>query len=164
MHPPDPERQLTGFIRKFAPAHQRLIRAVRTSLQLRMPTAFELVYDNYNFLVIGYGPTERPSDAIVSLVAGANGVSLCFINGAHLPDPHGVLSGAGKQTRFMRLESAAALERAGAEALLAAAVANSDTPLLTSGGGRLTIRSVSARQRPRRSPAKNAGVAEPSRI
>jgi uncharacterized protein YdeI (YjbR/CyaY-like superfamily) len=23
-----------------------------------------MVYDNYNFFVIGYGPTERPSDAL----------------------------------------------------------------------------------------------------
>jgi len=74
----DAERQLAAFIRKFSPIDQRLIRAVRTALRKRFPTANELVYDNYNFFVIGYSPTERPSDAIVSMAARANGVGLFF--------------------------------------------------------------------------------------
>ncbi len=42
------------------------IRAVRRALRKRFPTATEIVYDNYNFFVIGYSPTERPSDSIIS--------------------------------------------------------------------------------------------------
>jgi hypothetical protein len=68
------ERQLAAFIRKFSPVDQRLIRAARAALRKRFSTANELVYDNYNFFVIGYSPTERPSDAIVSLAARASGV------------------------------------------------------------------------------------------
>src|SRR5690242_21961937 len=102
----DAERQLKGFIAKFDPGHQRLIRSVRKSVLKRFPTANELVYDNYNFFVIGYGPTERPSDAFISIAAAANGVGLCFIRGASLPDPKKVLIGSGKQTRFLRLPSA----------------------------------------------------------
>ena len=84
----DAEARLDGFIAKFEPGHQTLIRAVRQALRQRFPTANELVYDNYNFFVIGYVPTERPSDAIVSIAAAANGVGLCFIHGASLADPH----------------------------------------------------------------------------
>jgi hypothetical protein len=51
------ERQLAAYIRKFSPIDQRLIRAVRAALRRRFPTANELVYDNYNFFVIGYSPT-----------------------------------------------------------------------------------------------------------
>src|SRR5262245_3778862 len=80
------EKQVQGFIAKFEPKHQRLIRAVRKALRRRFPTAYELAYDNYNFFVLGYGPTERPSDCIVSMAAGANGVGLCLIRGASLPD------------------------------------------------------------------------------
>jgi hypothetical protein len=32
--------------------------------------------------VIGYSPTERSSDAIFSIAAAANGVSLFFLRGA----------------------------------------------------------------------------------
>jgi hypothetical protein len=83
----DPEQQLQNFIGKFEPKHQAVIRAVRKALRKRFPTATELTYDNYNFFVIGFGPTERPSHCIVSIAAAANGVGLCFIRGAGLPDP-----------------------------------------------------------------------------
>src|SRR5262245_51065985 len=108
-----------------------------------MPTANELVYDNYNFFVIGYSPTERPSDAIVSMAAGANGVGFCFIHGARLPDPKKLLLGSGKQTRFIRLESADVLARPEVEALVAAAIGQAKTPFQTTGRGRLIIRSIS---------------------
>jgi hypothetical protein len=152
--PADAERQLKTFIVKFDPKHQKLIRAVRKALRKRFPTAYELAYDNYNFFVIGYGSTERPSDAVVSMAAGANGVGLCFIHGASLPDPHKLLLGSGDQTRFIRLGSVNVLARPEVKALIAAAVARAKTPLPTRGQGKLIIRSVSAKQRPRRRAAR----------
>lgn len=156
MLSPGAERQLKGFIAKFEPENQVLIRAVRRALRRRFPSAFELVYDNYNFLVIGYGPNERPSDAILSIAAGANGVGLCFIRAASLPDPAKVLLGSGKQTRFVRLPSAATLAQPAVDNLIAAAVAQSPVSLPARGRGRLIIRSVSAKQRPRRGPSRRA--------
>jgi hypothetical protein len=144
------EKQLTSFINKFDPKHRSLIRSVRKELRKRFPTANELAYDNYNFFVIGYGPTERPSDCIVSIAAAASGVGLCFIHGASLPDPDRILLGEGNQTRFIRLESASRLNRVEVKALLAAAVAQSKVPLPASGPGKLIIRSVSRKQRSRR--------------
>jgi hypothetical protein len=151
--PADAERQLKSFIAKFEPKNQTLIRAVRKALRKRFPTAYELAYDNYNFFVIGYGSTERPSDAIVSMAAGANGVGLCFIHGASLSDPHKILLGSGNQTRFIRLESVDVLARPEVKALLAAAIAKAKTPLPANGRRKLIIRSVSAKQRPRRKAA-----------
>jgi hypothetical protein len=153
----DAKRQVAEFIRKFSPSDQRLIRAVRTALRRRFPTANELVYDNYNFFVIGYSPTERPSDAIVSMAARANGVGLCFIHGATLPDPNNVLLGSGNQTRFIRLDSPEVLKRPEVRALVAAAIAQARAPLPVAGRGKLIIRSVSAKQRPRRK-ARRAGT------
>jgi hypothetical protein len=144
------ETRLKGFIGKFDRPNQALIRAVRKTLRKRFPTAYELAYDNYNFFVIGYSPTERPSDAILSMAAGANGVGLCFIHGARLPDPTKLLQGSGKQTRFIRLESVAVLARPEVEALVSAAAAASRAPFRSTGGVDLVIRSVSAKQRPRR--------------
>jgi hypothetical protein len=149
----DVAAEVEGFIAKFDPEDQRLIRAVRKAMRKRLPAAYELVYDNYNFFVIGYSPTARPSDAIVSITARANAVGLCFIHGARLPDPGGLLLGSGNQTRFIRLESAAVLARPEVEALLAAAIARSRAPLPRTGRGELIIRSISAKQRPRRRPA-----------
>ncbi len=152
--PVDAEKQLKGFIDKFEPKHQALLRAVRTALRKRFPSAFELVYDNYNFLALGYSPSERTSDAIVSIAAAANGVGLCFVHGASLPDPKKILLGSGNQTRFIRIDSVAVLARPEVEALIAAAIAHSKVPLRPSGRARLIIRSISAKQRPRRKPEK----------
>jgi len=77
-------------------------------------------------------------------------VGLCFIRGASLPDPKKILLGSGNQTRFIRLESAAVLQRPEVRALLEAAVARSKTPFPCTGRVKLVIRSVSAKQRPRR--------------
>jgi hypothetical protein len=84
------------------------------------------------------------------MAAGANGVGLCFIHGARLPDPHGLLLGAGNQTRFLRVPSAEILARPDVEALMRAAVARSSTPFRDTGRNVLIIRSISAKQRPRR--------------
>jgi len=148
------EAQLRSFIDKFAPADQKLIRSVRAAVRKRFPTANELVWDNYNFFVIGYSPTERPTDSIVSIAARANGVGLCFIHGALLNDPKKLLLGSGKQTRFIRVESADMLSHPDVELLVAAAIDRAKVQLPVSRRGRLIIRSVAAKQRPRRKPAK----------
>lgn len=154
--PPGPgaEEQLKAFIDKFSPEDQRLIRAVRRALRKRLPSAHELVYDNYNFFVIGYSPTERPSDAILSIAAQANRLSLCLLHGAKVPDPMKRLTGAGKQVRSLRIESSGTLAEPDVEALITAALAQSKTPLPASGRGTLIIRSISAKQRPRRKIAR----------
>jgi hypothetical protein len=145
-----PAKQLAGFIAKFDPAIAKLVRAARAALRKRLPTAIEQVYDNYNFLAIGYCSSERPSDCVVSLAASAKSVALSFYYGAALPDPDKILLGSGKQNRYVRLESAATLLEPAVEALIDAAIAHAQTPLPATGQGRTVIKSVSAKQRPRR--------------
>jgi hypothetical protein len=144
------EQQLAGFVKKFDSKNASLIRSVRKVLRKRLPTAYELVYDNYNFFVIGYCSTERPSDCILSIAAGASGVGLSFYHGAALPDPNKLLLGSGGQNRFIRIESVEALTRSGVEELIAAAIAQAKEPLPRSGRGKLVIRSISKKQKPRR--------------
>jgi hypothetical protein len=150
-----PAQQLAGFIAKFDPAVAKAIRSARAALRRQFPTAIEVVYDNYNFFVIGFCATERPSDCIVSLAANAKGVGLSFYYGATLPDPHKILLGSGNQNRFIRLESAATLARPEVQALIAAAVRQARTPLPKTGRGYIVIKSISAKQRPRRLPGNS---------
>ncbi len=152
--PSEAEKKLQSFIDKFEPKNQALIRAVRKALRKRLPTANELAYDNYNFFALGYCSTERPADCVVSIAAAANGVGLSFYWGATLPDPHGILLGSGNQNRFIRLESANVLARPEVQALIAAAEAQAKIPMPASGGGKLIIRSVSEKQKPRRGAGK----------
>ena len=150
------EAELAGFIDKFSPEMAKFIRSVRAALRKRVPAANELVYDNYNFFVIGYSPTLRPSDTMTMLVADAYGVRLAFYYGSALPDPAGILLGDGNQNRFIRLASARDLSKPEVEALIRAAIAQGKVSLPATGRGTLVIRSVSAKQRPRRVTAKAA--------
>lgn len=60
-----------------------------------------------------------------------------------------LLQGSGNQTRFIRLENAAVLGSPEVKSLVAAALADAK-PMPKSGRGELIIRSVSAKQRPRK--------------
>jgi hypothetical protein len=145
-----PEAQLTRFMARFDPAVARVAEEARAILRERFPAAFELVYDNYNALAIGFSPTEKTPDAIVSVTLYPRWVSVFFLYGATLPDPLGLLQGSGSQVRSIRLASADTLKTRGVRALLRAAVAQSDIPMPKAGRGALIIKSIAARQRPRR--------------
>jgi len=145
-----PSKQLADFIAKFDPKIAKQIRSSRQVLRKRYPSANELVYDNYNFFVIGFSTTLRPSDCMFSLAANAKGVGLSFYYGSTLPDPHKILLGSGNQNRFVRLESAATLSEPAIKQLMDAAAAQAKPALPSTGKGQLIIRSVAAKQRPRR--------------
>jgi hypothetical protein len=145
------EDQLKVFVAKFSPEMQARIRACRAKMRARFPDAVELVYDNYNFLVIGYGPTGRASDAILSLAAHARGVNLCFLQrGPELPDPGSILRGRGNVARNLTLKAPEDLHRPDVGAIIDAALEWAGTPMRASQGSELIIKSVSAKQRPRR--------------
>ena len=144
-----PAKQLSVFLARFSPEIVTLAKASRARLRKRFPRAVEMVYDNYNALVIGFSPTERPSDALVSLVIWPKRVSVCFIQGKHLPDPHRVLAGDGNQVRFIRMDAGAKiLDTPPVRALLREAVAFGEEPF--AGRHRLVIRAINKKQRPRR--------------
>jgi hypothetical protein len=148
--PESPEAQLARFMARFDPAVARVAEEARRILRERFPGAFGLVYDNYNALAIGFSPTAKTPDAIVSVTLYPRWVSVFFLYGATLPDPLGLLQGSGKQVRSIRLASADTLKTRGVRALLRAAVAQSDIPMPTDGRGATIIKSIAARQRPRR--------------
>jgi hypothetical protein len=144
------EQRLAEFLRKYDPAIAASAREVRARLQALLPGALELVYDNYNALVIGYGPTERSSEAILSIAVMPRWVTLCFLWGVRLADPHKLLRGSGNQVRNIRLESPPDLDRAPIRDLIDQAIALSSPPIEPTRPPTLIIKSVSAKQRPRR--------------
>src|SRR4051812_40760037 len=102
-----PAKQLNAFLDRFSPEIAAKARAARAALRRQLAGAVEMVYDNYNALVIGFSPTERPSDAVLSIVIYPKKVSVCFIEGRHLADRQGLLQGGGNQVRFITLDRAA---------------------------------------------------------
>src|SRR5438132_13661184 len=106
------EAQVRTLIAKFAPAHLRLIGAMRRSLQKRLPTAHEVVYEYRDWFVISYSPSEHGYEGVLAIRASANGVKLYFNQGKELPDPEKLLQGSS-QTRWIHMEGASTLARPG---------------------------------------------------
>jgi len=150
----NPQKQLDLFLARYQPDIAKLARQSLTKLRKRLVGSFEMVYDNYYALVIGFVPNERPSDAIFSIALYPDHVSLCFLQGAGIPDPHGRLLGSGNVARHVRLESAATLDDPEILSLMNAALHRAKVPLDPKQPRRLIIKSISAKQRPRR-PSKN---------
>ena len=145
-----PAKQVGEFIAKFDPSVARVVRSARSVLRKRFPTAVELVYDNYNALAIGYSTSDRVSDVLFSLAVYPRWVDLYFMNGRSLPDPHGLLRGSGKKGAFVRLDDLSVLDQASVKSLIAAALQYSSSSLPAKGKGYTIIKSISAKQRPRR--------------
>jgi len=146
-----PQIQLNRFLAKYTPAMVKASKASMARLRLQVPGAVELVYDNYNALVIGFGPSERASEAVLSLALMPRWVTLCFLQGGpKLPDPNGLLRGSGTTVRNVRLASPADLDTPAVRALIRTALARAKVPIEATGRRRMIIKSISAKQRPRR--------------
>src|ERR1017187_888081 len=147
---PSPQAQLDAFLDKYSPAVATLARACLAKMRARLPGAVQLVYDNYNALAIGFGPSERAGEAVFSIALYPRWVTLFFLQGAGLPDPQHLLKGSGKVVRHIVLASAADLDSPAVQGLMATALKRAEPAIDTDAPGSLVIRSVSARQRPRR--------------
>lgn len=139
-----PAAQLRGLVARLPLPQQRLLRAVRTALRRRFPTANELVYDYGRFVVLSYSSTTRGIDAVVALAGRPDGVVLYLNQGPALPDPHGLLRGSGKATRHLPIVAGGQLSHPHVRALLTAAAQQAPVRLPATGKGRLLVVATAA--------------------
>jgi hypothetical protein len=144
------QAQLDGFIAKYSPDVAKLGRAAIARMRKFLPAAYVLVYDNYNALAVGFAPSERTSAAVFSIVLYPRWVSLFLLKGAGLPDPHKRLSGSGSVVRHVVLTEIALLDDPQIRELMQQAIARSGASLQAGKRGPIVVKSISARQRPRR--------------
>src|SRR5215472_999369 len=142
-------KQLDEFIAKFSPEVAGLAITALTKVRKLCPGATELVYDNYNALVIGFGPSERSSEAIFSIVLYPRWINFFFLQGRWLPDPHGLLLGKGSTVRHILL-TPSVLDRPEVRALINEAQLNAKVPFDPEKPRQLIIKSISTKKRPRR--------------
>ena len=140
------EAELRRLIAKFAPAHQRLIGAMRRWLRKRLPTAHEVVYEYRDCFVISYSPNGRGYEGVLAIRGSADGVKLYFNQGKKLPDPEKLLRGSAN-ARWIHLEGASTVARPAVARLIDEAIARNRVPFARTGRGPVVIRSASARER-----------------
>jgi hypothetical protein len=152
---PDALTKLDSFLAKYDPEIEAFARRTLARMRKLVPGAIEMVYDNFNWLVIGFGPTERPSEAIFSIVLPPGRVTLCFLQGAGLPDPAKRLHGSGNVVRNIRLydageRDAKVLDDPEVLALINVALNRAKVPMPAGARRKLIVRAIAAKQRPRR--------------
>jgi hypothetical protein len=151
--------QLRSFLAKFTPEIASAGRRALAQVRKLVPGAIEMVYDNYYALVVGFGPSERPSEAIFSIIMNPRYVSLCFLQGAKLPDPAKRLRGSGNAVRNVRLydvgePDAHVLDDPEVPSLINVALNHAKVPMPANARRKLIVRAVASRQHPRRAAAK----------
>lgn len=144
------QKQLDTFINKFAGNVAAAARVEIGRMRALLPTATELVYDNYNALAIGFGPSEKTSEAIFSLAVYPKWVTLFFLHGATMPDPKKLLCGEGAAVRHIRLNDPNLLLSDDVRALMQTALKQAPIPIMPTMRRKLVIKSISPQQRPRR--------------
>jgi len=155
----DAKEQLDSFLAKYTPEIAAFARRALAKMRRIVPGAVELVYDNYNALAIGFGPSERASEAIFSIALYPSCVRLFFLQGKGLPDPAKRLEGSGNVVRSVRLfgEGEAdtnLLDDPEIRELMNVALNRAKVPMLAGVRRKLMIKSASAKQRPRRPRGK----------
>src|SRR5205807_4861569 len=140
------EAQLHTLIARFAPAHLRLIGAMRRWLRKRLPTAHEVVYEYRDWFVISYSPNDHGYEGVLAIRGSADAVKLYFNQGKDLPDPAKLLQGSS-QTRWIHVEGASTLARPEVARLIDEALARNRVPFAPDGRGAVVLRSTSAKKR-----------------
>lgn len=144
------ESQLEAFLGRYLPGIAAIGRGAVRHLHVRLPGCDALVYDNYQALAVGFSPDGRTGSGILSIALYPRWASLFLLQAAGLPDPDHLLQGSGSAARHIRLGSVDDLDLPPIRALVEAAVVCSKVPYDPARTGRFVIKSVSARQKPRR--------------
>ena len=148
-------QELAKYMAKYEPGIVRQAKQALAKLRKRTPGAVEMVYDNWNGLVIGFCPNEKPSLAIFSILLAPDHVTFCFLQGKGLPDPGKRLQGGGNQVRHIRLKGPETLDEPEVQKLIGVAMEQAKVKFDAKQKRQLVIKSVSKKQRPRRPARKN---------
>lgn len=142
-------RELKQFLEPFDPEIVEVASALRSRMLAAAPTAYELVYDAHNAVAMGYSFTGRPSDAFCHIAVYSRWVNLGFNRGSELPDPKGLLVGAGRLVRHIRIESVVDVKRPHVREFVRAAIARARRPVdgKTVPGPRSIVRAVYPKKR-----------------
>ena len=100
-----PPKDLVRFLQPFDRSIQKLALAVRRLVLEELAPCHESIYDAYNAVTSGYGPTGRLRDNVCHVAVYARHVNLGFHRGAEMADPDRLLQGAGKQIRHITIRT-----------------------------------------------------------
>lgn len=120
---PSPTAQFSALVSRFPPGIIALVKRCMPKLRRALPGANEIVYNYTNSVVVSFSMSERGYEAIVAVAISQRDVRLYFDKS--LPDPKGLLEGAGSKVRSVTVRSASELDHGDIHALIKAAIKHS---------------------------------------
>ena len=142
--------RIDAFIARYTPEIATQLRRARADLRKLIPKGYELVYDSHNALIFAFGPTAKASELVISIAGYPNWVTLFFTRGKALEDPQGLLEGTGATIRSIRLSPFTVLRSRPVRALIRKALAAQAASFKRAPALTTVLKSISAKQRPRR--------------
>jgi hypothetical protein len=113
-------RTIETFLARYPAEVRDLALSVRTLLKQTMPGVSERLDASARIIGYSYGPGYK--GLVCTIIPSRKGVKLGFFRGSELPDPGGLLQGAGKVHRHVPLQTLRDLERPGLKPLVKTAV------------------------------------------
>jgi hypothetical protein len=147
-------RLLSSFLVRFEPKVANLARKALARARALTPPTYELVYDAYNALSVGFCFSERTGEHFLHVAVYPRHVNLGFPFGTGLTDPQRRLLGSGARVRHLTVRTASDLRdpvlarfvrEAAGQAL--ARVSSAPPPRRE-----LVVKAVYVQKRPRRPP------------
>src|SRR5262245_36115762 len=120
-----PPAELLEFLHRYPPAIQSLTLGARTLIHGEVAPCHEHIFNMPRTVALVYSATSKViADGVCVVTAWRQHVTLGFSRGIDLADPAGLLQGAGKAMRHVRLQSLEDLGRPEIRALLRQARTN----------------------------------------
>jgi hypothetical protein len=115
------QKQFDTFLAGYPPGVQDVARKTRTLLASVAPGIEERVDASSKIIGYGYGPGYK--GVVFTVIPSQKEIKLGIARGSALPDPKGLMTGAGKVHRHVPIRSVADLKQPGLRPLLAQALA-----------------------------------------
>lgn len=112
--------EIQAFLAKDTPPVRAITLKLRRLVFDVIPTALEQIDEPAHLL--GYGFDQTYKDTLCVIMPVKTYVNLGFARGASLPDPAGLLVGAGKRARHVKVTERTAVDAPALRALLKATV------------------------------------------
>lgn len=144
-----PLKELHEFLKPFPEDVREVTLWLRDFVWEQYPDSNELIYDNYNALVVGFGLTDKAPDVFCSIAVYANYVNFGFLRGSEIPDPDKILNGTGSLYRKLSVKDKKEFPQASIKKLMKTAYANAQSQLKEKQTlkGKVMVKSVSEKKK-----------------
>jgi hypothetical protein len=120
-------KELLELLHRYGPDVEAVTLALRRTALAEIGPCYEGIYPIKKWVSVLYSTTEkRMKDNICLIVVYKDHVNLMFPRGADLKDPQGLLAGAGKAMRHIKMFTADDIDRPAVRALIRQAKKRAD--------------------------------------